>query len=250
VGCPAGGQCAEASIEDCQVISPNSRCEDNDGDGFYGISLMSCQQGTDCNDTPGTGHLIHPGREEDCDTPNDDNCDGLKNCKDPICHGSPACDETCDEDGDGFYNLGCGGPDCQDDPEDEPNAANIHPGQDQENSEALCHDNVNNDCDGDKDCFDSDCRTPIEYCPECLEPEICGPPETGDEDCDGDANCEDPDCANDPWCTGGGGGGEPNNMTQYCYGEYLVTLYYLCNASGCTYLGYTVEYIGITCPVS
>lgn len=253
VGCPAGGQCAEAAVEFCPGIGPNSRCEDNDGDGFYGISLMSCQLGTDCKDTPGTGHLIHPGRDEDFDTPYDDNCDGLKNCQDPSCRTNPNsnCDAQCDEDGDGFYSLDCGGPDCQDDPEQEPNAVNIHPGQDQENSAALCHDGVNNNCDSSIDCLDSDCRTPTEYCPECLTPEICGPPANDDdEDCDDHINCDDVDsCSNDPWCTGGVTL-EPNNMTQHCEGEYLVTLYYLCNASGCTYLGYTVEFIGMVCPVS
>lgn len=37
------------------------------------------------------------------------------------------------------------------------NAENIFPGQDQENTQDLCTDDVSNDCDYEVDCNDSDC---------------------------------------------------------------------------------------------
>jgi hypothetical protein len=252
VNCSAGGQCAKATIEICEEIS-TEKCEDNDGDGFYGLD-PECINGQDCDDTPGSGHIIRPGQPENCSTAYDDNCDGLINCEDPSCHDS-SCDSECDKDGDGYYSIDCGGPDCKDNPESEPNAANIYPGQDQENTEGLCGDGDNNDCDDEIDCVDVGCRSgPTNFCPQCTGTEICGPPETDDEDCDGISNCDDIDsCESDPWCVGGGGGGgggDGSMFQQYCYNEYLVTLYFLCNSSGCTYLGYTVEYIGISCSVS
>jgi hypothetical protein len=56
---------------------------DQDGDGFGSSFVLVCGPGPgladkdgDCNDTPGTGALIHPDREEICDNFVDDNCDG------------------------------------------------------------------------------------------------------------------------------------------------------------------------------
>ncbi|MGB5175725.1 MAG: hypothetical protein WBQ30_13390, partial [Thermoanaerobaculia bacterium] len=66
-----------------------------------------------------------------------------------------------------------------------------------EDPEATCDDGLDNDCDGDFDCFDADCDTN----PACeCQPvdEIC---DNGtDDDCDGLVDCDDPDCDLDPAC--------------------------------------------------
>lgn len=104
LNCSAGGQCAKAVIEVCENID-TSKCEDNDGDGFYGLD-PECINGLDCDDTPGSGHIIRPGQPENCSTTYDDNCDIIINCEDPSCHE----DTSCDKDGDGYYSMDCGGP--------------------------------------------------------------------------------------------------------------------------------------------
>jgi len=89
--------------------------------------------------------------------------------------------------------------------------------------EALCTDGVDEDCDGNVDCDDSDCSadaacaTP--FCGDlncdagedsCSCPGDCGaPPSTetmmctggADEDCDGDVDCADADCGADAACS-------------------------------------------------
>ena len=64
-----------------------------------------------------------------------------------------------------------------------------------ETPEATCNDGIDNDCDGDIDCFDDDCSGD----PACAcvpSPEIC---DNGvDDDCDGLVDCDDGDCDLDP----------------------------------------------------
>jgi hypothetical protein len=210
-----------ASIATCGEDPGN--CSDNDEDGFYSLF---CSIGTDCDDYNAN---INPGADEVCNNNEDDNCNGLTDCEEPSCRNDPKsnCDTQCDKDGDGYYSQACGGNDCKDDPIEDENAANIYPGNDNENTEVLCGDGLNNDCDGNIDCADNDCRSPQDFCPQCY-PEICSDPNSEDEDCDGFANCWDEDCATDPSCitptptpTPGGGGGEEcpcNNCISGCDG--------------------------------
>jgi len=65
--------------------------------------------------------------------------------------------------------------------------------------EESCSDSVDNDCDGDFDCFDSDCASDA-ACQCQPVPEICG--DGVDNDCDGLVDCDDPDCDADPVCQG------------------------------------------------
>ena len=68
-----------------------------------------------------------------------------------------------------------------------------------ENTEAACSDGLDNDCDGDFDCFDADCGgTDACACVPDPNGEIC---DNGmDDDCDGLTDCDDPDCGADPVC--------------------------------------------------
>lgn len=105
-----------------------------------------------------------------------------------------------DNDGDGFYVEGgsCGAVDCDD------NNAAINPG-----AAEVCDDIVDNDCDNNADCDDSECSsTPL--CDTTGGPEICD--DGIDNDGDGLADCFDTDCgppvpgpitpSQDPVCVG------------------------------------------------
>lgn len=190
--------CDSYELTEC---GEQSGCEDNDGDGYYGGSPL-CILGNDCEDDNAD---INPGEEENCDSETEDeNCNGLKNCEEQSCRDTAKrgeCDEQCDKDGDGYFSIACGGEDCKDDPDDVPNAADIYPGHDVENTAALCDDGLTNDCDDEIDCIDTDCRTgETNFCPQCTGVEICNP-STGDEDCDGLPNCSDiADCGGTPLC--------------------------------------------------
>jgi beta-glucanase (GH16 family) len=88
-------------------------------------------------------------------------------------------------------------------------------------SESVCDDGLDDDCDGNTDCDDTDCNGDPACVPpscgdstcapaedQCNCPEDCGtPPATEttcndgmDEDCDGDVDCDDSNCNNDPAC--------------------------------------------------
>jgi hypothetical protein len=132
---------------------------DGDGYGFPPSEVIACvspgpdyvEQGGDCNDN---NAVIHPGAEEDCSTPLDDDCDGDKNDI-----GALGCEwyyQDYDSDGYGVDTTGvcqCHGNwtldatvggDCDD------YAADAHPG-----GQEICGDTIDQDCDG----FDSPCTS-------------------------------------------------------------------------------------------
>ena len=83
-----------------------------------------------------------------CDDGLDNDCDGLSDCDDPDCSTDPACAPSC---GDGTCDPPLEDPcncpaDCGSPPPAE--IANL-----------TCDDGVDNDCDGDVDCLDSDCAS-------------------------------------------------------------------------------------------
>ena len=98
------------------------------------------------------------GCPEDCNDGIDNDFDSFVDCDDPDCYGDPSCD--CDNDGDGYDGLGCGGDDCND-----ANAA-INPGAFElcdgldNNCNGLIDEGYDNDGDGyrvcDGDCDDND----------------------------------------------------------------------------------------------
>lgn len=152
-------QLQQCSIDDCDGA-------DHDGDG-YNRATATCHPDADhldCNDEPG-GENIHPGQlEASCfENPRvDEDCDGAFNCEDVDCrtvYGS-SCDAECDKDEDQHYSNACGGDDCVDDPALTPAAFLIHGGLDDygdPQTEQVCTDNWDGDCDGLLNCADSDC---------------------------------------------------------------------------------------------
>ncbi len=67
--CPDDSLCSD---DDCILNLNNNPCEDEDGDGFG----FGCNAGPDCDDR---NARVNPGRGESCETPYDDNCNGLSN---------------------------------------------------------------------------------------------------------------------------------------------------------------------------
>jgi hypothetical protein len=205
--------------------SQNTDCDNPDTCNTAGACLVNnepsgtpCASDSDgCTDDVcnGTGECTHP-RDPNCTCDNDSDCNDDDTCTDdrcvneqcsytprPNCCGNAACDGsetacTCPAD--------CGAP-----PLDE----------------RLCTDGIDNDCDRQVDCSDSDCEgaTPCrtQPCPDgncaqgedsCSCPQDCGePPSTetncsdgADNDCDGQRDCADSDCAGEPSCVTCGNG--------------------------------------------
>ncbi|MDP3273966.1 MAG: MopE-related protein [Deltaproteobacteria bacterium] len=73
-------RCDEAS-RTCRVIGTT----DEDMDGF---GPLRCPGGRDCDDR---NPRVNPGTPEDCRDGVDNNCDGLTDCADRACAGTPAC---------------------------------------------------------------------------------------------------------------------------------------------------------------
>jgi hypothetical protein len=123
-------------------------------------------------------------------------CDGVVDCFDGDCMGTPACgcnaSEVCgngiDDDCDGLVD--CDSPACAKNEECSCGATT-----------ETCYGAKDEDCDGLIDCADPDCMaTAFCICPRPGGPEQCA--HFGDEDCDGLFDCADPDCTGDPACAG------------------------------------------------
>jgi len=150
--CDVADPCQIADCEDgmCVYIP-----RDADGDG---VPPPQCG-GDDCNDlNPNT----FPGAVENCFDGDDNDCNGVADCFDPVCEGVPDC--------------GCtpapGGEDCSNGTDD--------------------------DCDTTVDCNDAECLgTPECGCADS-ESGLCG--NGFDDDCDGALDCDDPDCVGDMVC--------------------------------------------------
>ena len=127
------------------------------------------------------------GCAEDCDDDEDNDLDGSKDCDDEDCFSEPLC---CDRDGDGVFDIDCGGEDCDDDDSNtNPDADEIIDGRD-------------NDCDGiideDTDAYDDDGDGYTEEEGDCddaepeVNPEGTEIPDDGiDQDCDGEDETTD-----------------------------------------------------------
>jgi hypothetical protein len=146
----------------CQEVCDNGA--DDDGDGA-----------TDCADSDCWG-VLDCAPPETCDNGFDDDMDGLSDCADTDCHDEAYC---CDDDGDGFVDIACGGQDCADDIADGdadadgvPDSCDVCPGFDDAADRDLdgiadgcdaCPDAPAVDLDGDgaSDCIDCDDTDPL-----------------------------------------------------------------------------------------
>ncbi|MFC1788176.1 MopE-related protein [Patescibacteria group bacterium] len=173
---------------DCQSV-------DSDGDGFA-VSH-------DCNDTDAT---VNPLATEDtallCGDGLDNDCSGAADVSDGNCS------DYYDVDNDGYCadvvscSDGSLAGDCDE------SSVSLNPGQ-FENSEALCSDTLDNDCDGNIDIADGDCAGQVDSdndgwtvaqgdCDDgttAINPaaaEVCD--DATDTDCDGDATATEADC--------------------------------------------------------
>ena len=136
----------------------------------------------------------------ECTDGADNDADGLFDCNDPDCAGSPDCSEAntpggcsdgADNDQDGLFD--CDDPDCIG---DEACGDGI-----EGNDAGECEDGIDNDGDGLTDCEDDDCAG-FEGCDdyEGDEPGECTDGE--DNDNDGLTDCDDEGCAGSPDCEG------------------------------------------------
>jgi len=145
---------------------------------------------------PEAGHCRDTGAVEACVGGADEDGDGLVDCDDPDCDGTPSCDgggttdpEICDDglDNDGDGDIDCDDADCGDLEACAPNPE-------------ICDNDADDDGDSLVDCIDEDCADD----PACvIDGERCVG--GADDDGDGLVDCADPDCAEDPACAGGEG---------------------------------------------
>lgn len=121
---------------------------------------------------------VEVGEDEDCGNGDDDDFDGLADCRDDDCLGSSECQEDCDNGDDDDLD---GVADCADD-----------------DCAGRCSEDCDNgrddDGDGDEDCDDAECKV-FDTCVEL----VCD--DGQDSDDDGDVDCDDSDCASSPACT-------------------------------------------------
>jgi hypothetical protein len=163
-------------------------------------------------------------KTEDCTNDVDDDCDHLRDCKDPDCANDPACcvpnqipETSCtggiDNDCDG--HIDCADSDCAASPSCCPNPV-------AEVGSAACSDGLDNDCDGLKDCQEVACAMQPFCCNATGDERTVGTCSDGmDNDCDGLKDCLDPDCRTTSVCCTPTAGTETNctdNVDNDCDG--------------------------------
>ncbi len=127
----------------------------------------------------GTGKVELPSQ---CNDGQDNDCDEEIDCLDEDCELTLAC--------------ACGNGTCKA-PENKCNCA-ADCGTPPDSESGSCADGVDNDCDEDVDCLDSDCAGATACpCDESTET-TCG--DSKDNDCDGLSDCADPDCDSATGC--------------------------------------------------
>ena len=232
----AGGSCGDGVCSSSEICSCPADCGppalfeswpstctdglDNDCNGVADCSDPSCSFEPCCG-PPGCGDGVctPPGESQcncpyDCGVPSpgenctdgiDNDCNGLIDCNDPFCAQQQPCAATFCPDGVCAPSEICTcSIDCGPPPPVETN----------------CTDGLDNDCDGNVDCADSDCSVPCCGDGTCNPVELCScpadcTPSAGeipgstcldgiDNDCDGLSDCNDPDCATEsPACSCG-----------------------------------------------
>jgi hypothetical protein len=210
--------CGNVGPDDCQI------CANGCVDGQSACRICTCL-GTSCN-------ALNNGQK--CDTCNwqnvggaestlatcrdgvDNDCDGITDCGDSNCNNvySPVVGATCGAGTGACYRSGtyvCNGAKTG----TQCNAVAASPGV--ENTYALCHDGVDNDCDGLTDCADAN----------CIISETCN---ALDDDCNGVVNNGLPNINPGTACSTGLPG-VCSAGTRYQYCNSAVTSY---TWSGCT----------------
>lgn len=158
--------------DDLQVVPAcgGLDCDDTNASIYYG-AVDTCGNGVD-DDCVG-GDV--PCAEVYCTDHADNDLDGLIDCDDSDCADESTClaeQPGCDQDGDSFAAISCGGDDCNDD-----NASIYYGaaevcgngvdddcvGGDVPCTEVYCEDQADNDLDGRTDCDDADCA-PVDAC--------------------------------------------------------------------------------------
>ncbi|HLL52116.1 MAG TPA: MopE-related protein, partial [Myxococcaceae bacterium] len=216
-GCAAKEICDNGADDDCDNLVD---CADTDcGGQGCGLGRL-CGADNVCACSP-NAPTRPPGAEAVCGDRQDDDCDGQVDCADTDCLG-----QSC---GSGTVCVGQGSCQC------------VVDGGTAEVREATCGDALDNDCDGQVDCADSDCATcgangQVCQSGACVcsgnggvaEPtgeNTCG--DGTDNDCNGQTDCSDTSCDQRPCsssqgfacvlgacvCNGNGGAPQPNGET-------------------------------------
>ncbi|MCA9527935.1 MAG: hypothetical protein KC549_16725, partial [Myxococcales bacterium] len=191
--CRLGGQrCVNGVWASCQgaVVPAMEQCGDGDDNDCNGVA--DCFDPV-CEGVPDCGCTPQP---EQCLNGEDDDCDTIADCNDPDCIGTPECGCAPSEAGlcvNGFDDDCDGAIDCSD-PDCLSDPACVCAGMDEQ-----CDDGMDDDCDLLIDCADPDCDG-VFPCT-CLGPPAPESCSNGiDDDCDDDVDCADSDCILSPAC--------------------------------------------------